>query len=50
MRLAHHHVITGLGLPLLGKGTVVFLEQLAGRIVGDVEQADFGGIGLAERQ
>ncbi|MOA12127.1 hypothetical protein D3C78_1320970 [compost metagenome] len=50
VRLANHHIIASLGFPLLGEGAVICLEQLAGRIVGDVEQTDLGGIGLAECQ
>ncbi len=41
-------VIAGLGLPVLGEGGVEVLVQLARRVVGDVEQADVGGVGAGD--
>ena len=45
VRLVDGDVLPGLGLPLLGEGDVDRLIQLAGRIVGDVEERDGLGLG-----
>ena len=38
MRLLDRHILTGLGLPVLGEGLVVLHIQLARRVVGDIQQ------------
>ncbi|MNN38564.1 hypothetical protein D3C81_1525690 [compost metagenome] len=43
MGLLHAHGLVALGLPVLVEGGVVFLVQLAGRVIGHVEQ---GGLCL----
>jgi hypothetical protein len=42
MRLADSHRLAGLSLPVLVEGRVEILVQLAGRVVGDVEQRGLG--------
>ncbi len=43
VRLLDGHVFVGGRLPVLGEGCVEFLIELAGRVIGDIEE--FGGIG-----
>ena len=44
VRLGNDHVVAGLGLPIFGERGVVFLIQLARRVVGDVQEFDFLGV------
>ena len=45
MRLLHGDIVAGLGFPVFGKGLVVLLIELPGRIVGHIEQIDVVGPG-----
>ena len=45
MRLLDGDVVAGLGLPMARKRLVEILVQLAGRVVGHVEQGDVRGEG-----
>ena len=42
MRLLDGHSLAGLGLPLGGEGGVELLVELAGRVIGDVEDGRVG--------
>jgi hypothetical protein len=39
--LADNHGFTGLRFPVAGKGSIIFLKELAGRIVGGIQESYF---------